>query len=628
MADVVEIVLALRNVQQFVSGSKQASGAIGKVGDEAERSGKKAGIGWKGMAKWAGGAAALYAGTRFIKSAVGATNDLAKSTITLSRTTGMDVETSSEWAALAKERGISTKQFQMSLVKLSKTMEASRGGTAKEAQTVKHLREQIDLVSKAGGKKAPAELAKLGKALVAAQDKGTKARKTLADLGVPLRAINKGDTQSVLGHVADALKRIENPAKRAALMQSLFGRSGQAMLPILMKGAAGVKELLNQQKESGNYLAGKSIDQVKKNIEMQRELKRTLSGVKIQLGTALLPIMVAVGKVLVSLARFLTPLTRNTTLLKIALAALVIGIIAYKAAMLAATIATTVFEAAAAPAALAVGAIVIAIAGLAIGFYLLYKHSKTFRAIVDTVWRVVKVAFRGILAAFKVVFDWAKKNWPLLLGILTGPIGLAVVMIIKHFDTLKHVATVAFDTVKHVASVALDWIKGNWPLILGILTGPFGLAVALIVTHFDSIKKAASNAAGAIAAPFVTAFTTVKSAVRDGLNFLIRGWNSLQFKVPGIDKGPIHFGGFALGVPQIPELASGGVVRRPGMALVGERGPELLALPGGAAVAPLPPRSRDAQTLRPLEINIPVMLDSREIARSTVRVAADKLARK
>jgi hypothetical protein len=46
-----------------------------------------------------------------------------------------------------------------------------------------------------------------------------------------------------------------------------------------------------------------------------------------------------------------------------------------------------------------------------------------------------------------------------------------------------------------------------------------------------------------------------------------------------------HFAGHVLGAVG---LQSGGTMRQPGFALVGERGPELLLLPGGSTVLPLP----------------------------------------
>jgi hypothetical protein len=560
VADIVELILELRNVGQFVSGARQASTAAGDIGDKTEASGKKAKLGAAGLLKWAGGAAAIYGATRFVKSAVSATEDLAKATITVSRTTGMDTQTSSEWAALMKERGVSTKQFQTSLVKLSKTMESSRTGTVKENSTIAGLRKQIDAVSAAGGKKAPAEIAKLSKAIATAQGAGEKARLTLKALGVSQGDVAKGNTAGVLYQVADALQKMRDPAQRAALMQQLFGRSGQALLPILMKGREGVKKLLDEQKAAGNYISGKGLKSAKDLIKQQRALETAFAGVKVQLGQALLPVLVQVGKLLVRFMTFIRPLTKNATLFKIAIAGLAIAFVAYKIAMIAAAIATTVFDTAAAPVVGITLAIIAAVALLAIGFYELYKHVGVFRDAIKAAW------------------SWIKTNWPLLLAIILGPFAVAALEIYKHFGAIKQTATDVFDA-----------IKGALP---------------------------------AVAHAFVTAFATVTNAVRGAIDVLIRGWNSLQFKVPGFKVGPIHFGGVTLGVPQIPLLAQGGVVSRAGMAVVGERGPELVSLPAGAGVTPL---DREA---RPLEIVVPVMLDGREIARSVARVAANQLARR
>jgi hypothetical protein len=558
VADIVELILELRNVSQFVSGAKQASGAAGEIGDKTEEAGKKAGMGWKGLAKFAGGAAALYGATRFIKGAVSATDDLARSTIAVSRTTGMDTETSSEWAALMKERGVSTRQFQTSLVKLSKTMEASRTGTVKENATVADLRKQIDAVSAAGGKKAPAELAKLSRAIESAQGKGEKARSTLAALGVTQRDVAKGNTADTLYRVADALQSMQSPTQRAALMQQLFGRSGQALLPILMKGRAGVQKLLEEQKAAGNYLSGKGIKSAKDMVAQQRALETAFSGIKVQLGQQLLPILVSGTKLLVAMLRVVQPLTRNTTLFKIAVGLLAAAFIAYKVAIVASTIAQLGLNAA--MIANPIGLIIAGVAALIIGIVVLYKKWGWFHDALDATWR------------------WIKTNWPLLLAILLGPFAVAALEISRHFATIKQAVLDAFGA-----------IKGALP---------------------------------AVGHAFTSAFATVKAAVREALNFLIRGWNSLQFKIPGFKAGPVHFGGVTLGVPQLPMLATGGVIVRTGAALVGERGPELVELPAGAAVRPL---ERDG---RPLEIVVPVMLDGREVARSVARVAANQLARR
>src|SRR5690606_14675495 len=64
---------------------------------------------------------------------------------------------------------------------------------------------------------------------------------------------------------------------------------------------------------------------------------------------------------------------------------------------------------------------------------------------------------------------------PLLL--IGAAIALVAYLFITHFETIKNVVMAVF-----------NWIKDNWPLLLGILTGPIGWAVLLIVNHWDTIK--------------------------------------------------------------------------------------------------------------------------------------------
>jgi hypothetical protein len=58
-----------------------------------------------------------------------------------------------------------------------------------------------------------------------------------------------------------------------------------------------------------------------------------------------------------------------------------------------------------------------------------------------------------------------------------------------------------------------------------------------------------------------------------------------------------------------------------GTALVGEAGPELLRLPGGAQITPMPGGVAGAA------IVVPLYLDGREVARAVARVTSDQLAR-
>jgi len=590
------VILEMRNVAAFVRDATQASGATAKVGAEAETAGKKAESGWKGLAKWAAGAGLVYGATRYIKDAVSATEDLAKQTIAVQAVTGQDTKTSSEWVGALKERGVSTRQFLVGMKTLSKQMETASNGTAASAKTIAALRTQIDQVAAAGGKKAPAELAKLSRAIQAAENAGIKSQKAFAGMGISMDAVRKGNTKEVLLEVADALSKMKNPAERTAAAQALLGRAGISLLPVLMKGRSGIDELLKTQERYGNYIDGKGSKGAKTLLQQQRELSTAWEGAKVQLGQALVPALTQVSKLLIKLAQAMQPLTRNATAFKVVMGALTALFLLYKTYTTAATIAETLFNAELTITDFLMGgAIVLAIVAVVAGFVLLYKKVGWFRAAVNDTW------------------SWIKSHWLLLASILTGPIAVAVVEIVKHWGQVKAAAIDVW-----------NWIKKNWPLLVGMLFGPFGLAVAMIATHFDKVKKLALEMVAA-----------VKKAIQDLLNWVKSipdKVGSTLKKIPGVG-GALGLGKKALSIIPHPHLQEGGLVTRAGGVLVGERGPELLSLPAGAAVSPLPqptfgPVPWRGQAPQPLQVVVPVYLDGREIARSTAQITSNMLARR
>jgi hypothetical protein len=196
-----------------------------------------------------------------------------------------------------------------------------------------------------------------------------------------------------------------------------------------------------------------------------------------------------------------------------------------------------------------IGLIIIAIVALVAAFVLLWKNSETFRTIVTGV-------FNAVWGAIKFVWDWVKENWPLLLAILTGPIGIAVLVITKYWDQIKS-----------GASAAWQWIVGKWDALVSFVTSLPG-----------RLSAAASGLWDGITASF-----------RSAINWIIGRWNRLSFSVPAVSIPGIGqvWGGMTLNLPDIPYLYRGGRVTGSGMAVVGDRGPEILNLSKGATVTPL-----------------------------------------
>ena len=85
-----------------------------------------------------------------------------------------------------------------------------------------------------------------------------------------------------------------------------------------------------------------------------------------------------------------------------------------------------------------------------------------------------------------------------------NPIGLVIIAIAaiiaigvllwKNWDTVTEYAGKLWDKIKEV----FGWVKENWPLLLAILTGPIGLAILAITKNFDKIKEKASDIVNAI----------------------------------------------------------------------------------------------------------------------------------
>jgi hypothetical protein len=173
---------------------------------------------------------------------------------------------------------------------------------------------------------------------------------------------------------------------------------------------------------------------------------------------------------------------------------------------------------------------------------------------------------------------------------LTWPIALVALGV----AALAGLVVVHFDTIRNAIGTALGWVRDNWPLLLAILTGPIGLAVLAITRNWDKIKAGATGAKdwvvekfgalvefvrglpGAIGRAASGMFSGIGEAFRSAMNWIITKWNNFRFPsktlhvphIPGTSiGGDVTFGGW--GLPDIPYLADGGIIKaRPGGTLV------------------------------------------------------------
>lgn len=165
-------------------------------------------------------------------------------------------------------------------------------------------------------------------------------------------------------------------------------------------------------------------------------------------------------------------------------------------------------------------------------------------ALIAVVILVVK-HWDKIKAAFAALFDWVKRNWPTLLAILTGPFGVAVLAIVRNWDTIKRAAKAVFDWITGAARAAWSFVSDQFRRISDAISG---------------VMRGVSETARRIV-----------DALKRPINAFIRGWNRIKVEIPSADPlgafGP-SIGGMTLRLPHIPELATGGSVLRTGLAMV------------------------------------------------------------
>jgi phage-related protein len=280
-------------------------------------------------------------------------------------------------------------------------------------------------------------------------------------------------------------------------------------------------------------------------------MKNQITALQVALGSMLVPAIEKVVSVLMPLVGWIS---KNTSWL-LPLAA---GVVAVVGALKLWAIVQAALNAV--MAANPIVLIILAVAALGVAIYELVTHW-------SAVWKAIKDAASA-------VWDWIKSNWPLIVEILAGPIGIAVGLIIKYwsqitdglkaawnwisgvwstvagylmapFVTFAGWMTTAWGVVQGALQAVWNWVTANWPLLVGALLGPFGLAVAWVVTNWHTVTDALAAAwnwvvsvwstlVGYLIAPFQAAWgvivgvaNAIGAAISAAFNWIVGVWSTL-----------------------------------------------------------------------------------------------------
>lgn len=362
--------------------------------------------------------------------------------------------------------------------------------------------------------------------------------------------------------------------KSRAMKMGLIKTTKDALTP-QQKVLASYKEVMAQTKDAQGDFARTSDGLA----NQQRILAAKFENTKATVGQALLPVLLAAVTIFQDLAHWagenagwLGPLAG--AILAVAAAVKVWNIV--QAILNSTMLASPVFW------------VVLGIVALVAAIVLAYKRFKWFRDLVQAVFGAIKTVVGATV-------DFIKKHWGLLLGILTGPFGLAVLLIIKYRDKI----TGAFKAVPGLIGRALSrlWsiitapFLSAWHFIRDNVVGPL---VRIWQGIPGAIGRALSGVWRTITTPFVdawhfirdkvlgplkTAFRAAFSWVKDIWNGFAGAWNAIEITLPKvhIPGTNVDIGGGTIGLPDLPRLGAGGYVNRATLAVVGERGGEIVA---------------------------------------------------
>jgi phage-related protein len=171
-----------------------------------------------------------------------------------------------------------------------------------------------------------------------------------------------------------------------------------------------------------------------------------------------------------------------------------------------------------------------------------------FGVVVGAVWEAMKVAFETAwnIIATSVSFVWNNIIKPVfgLIGTVWSGIWNGIQAV---FSTVwRYVSTLVQFYWNNVIKPVFGFIGEIWGKVWGGIKTAFMKAWDFIVGVVNGAKSIFGKIGDAI-------ISTFKSAI----NFIIRAWNKLEFKIPSAKIFGVTVGGFTLGLPDIRHAVAG-----------------------------------------------------------------------
>ncbi len=337
------------------------------------------------------------------------------------------------------------------------------------------------------------------KALADAAKNGGSAKKKFTDLGLSVKGLMSLTPDQQFITIADAISKIQNPALKTGAALEVFGKSGSELMPLMLAGSRGIKELMTQGQRLNQQIGSKDSSAATELGDRWDDVTATIKRTAFAVGASLAPELSKLFKTVAEgIAGFSRLVDQNRNLVAAAAKA-TLGIIAFGAATYTMGLAVTV----AAYPLKVLSVAMTAASGAAVALGAAIKFAQSSLILLD----LAVVAATGAVIYYSGVMDKT-------LAILG-----------KRFDRFKDDALKAFNGIKAALSAG-DITKAAEILWVGIriafndgmaavvetITGTEKSLTGIVINAWYDILKSASDVAASVSSLWVRAATAVASA--------------------------------------------------------------------------------------------------------------------
>ena len=439
---------------------------------------------------------------------------------------------------------------------------------------------------------------------------GGRAAEAFDELGVSLHDAS-GEMRSgedIMDDLINQLAGMDDEVQRNALGSQIFGGAWKDMAPILAMGADGISDARGEAHELGAVMSGEALESAN---EMRMEWER----VKTQAASLGRELGVKVAKVLKSdvfpaIQKYVIPALQRMggaigrvidwyRNLSPSMRTVVNGFVGFAVAIgpvlaVVGTVITTLGAVAAAAGALGVGLGALAaiflgipaiIAAVVTAGVLLWKNWDTVKEKLAAAWDAIQ---KGVASAMKWIVAQLKRFGPTVLAVLTGPIGIAVLLIARHWASIRRGLSSAWNAIRGAAASAAAGVRSAITTAIGAVVGAVanvwrrvsggvrsafatirGAAVSGARSVVNGVGQALGSLVGKLAGVGRDAGAALGNAIRAAVNGVLDRIRSIKiggFSIPGTDRSAPSVTPFS----GLPRLARGGLAHGPTLAMVGD----------------------------------------------------------